>query len=114
MQHSPCNVVIRIPSAKQDKSQCKVKAYDPVAKHEALKLFENRIELCDQANDAILGADALAIMTEWNEFRSPDFEMFKTQLKAGAVFDGRNLYNPESLNAAGLSYYCIGRPDPIV
>lgn len=95
-------------------ADCKVKAYDPVAAQEALKLFEGRIEVCSNAYDAVKGTDALAIMTEWNEFRSPDFEFLKMNLKHAALFDGRNLFNPESIKAYGLNYYCIGRPDPIV
>ena len=93
-------------------ANCKIKAYDPVAGHEASKLFENRIEICQNAYDAVEGSDALAIMTEWNEFRSPDFEFLKKQLKCSVVFDGRNLFNPQSVEASGLNYYCIGRPDP--
>ncbi len=95
-------------------AQCKVKAYDPVASHEASKLFEGRIEVYENAYDAVSGADALAIMTEWNEFRSPDFEFLKTNLKSAVLFDGRNLFNPESVKAYGLNYYCIGRPDPVL
>ncbi len=93
-------------------AKCKIKAYDPVASHEAMKIFENRIQVCSDAYDAIQGADVLAVMTEWNEFRSPDFELLKSKLKASALFDGRNLFNPDSVKAAGLDYYCIGRPDP--
>lgn len=93
-------------------SQCRVKAYDPVASHEASKIFENRIQVCGDAYEAINGADVLAIMTEWNEFRSPDFELLKTKLKSSALFDGRNLFNPDSVTAYGLTYYSIGRPDP--
>jgi UDPglucose 6-dehydrogenase len=93
-------------------ANCKIKAYDPVAGHEASKLFENRIEICQNAYDAVEGSDALAIMTEWNEFRSPDFEFLKKELRSSVVFDGRNLFNPQSVEASGLNYYCIGRPDP--
>jgi UDPglucose 6-dehydrogenase len=90
----------------------KVKAYDPVSRHEAKKIFEGRISLEDEAYDAIEGADALAIVTEWNEFRNPDFDLLKRKLSSRAVFDGRNLYNSDSLTAAGLKYYCIGKADP--
>lgn len=95
-------------------SQCRVRAYDPVASHEANKIFENQIQVCGDAYEAVHGADVLAIMTEWNEFRSPDFELLKAKLKFSAIFDGRNLFNPESVKASGLSYYSIGRPDPKV
>lgn len=90
----------------------KVNAYDPVSKHEAKKIFENRIELVDDAYDAVKGADGLAIVTEWNEFKNPDFALLKNTLKSKAIFDGRNLYNPESLQKQGLAYYCIGKADP--
>jgi UDPglucose 6-dehydrogenase len=93
-------------------SECRVRAYDPVAAHEASKVFEDRIQLCANAYEAVQGADVLAILTEWNEFRSPDFELLKSKLKASAIFDGRNLFNPESVAVSGLDYYCIGRPDP--
>lgn len=91
---------------------CKVKAYDPVARHEAEKYFKGQIELYDQAYDVLDGADALAILTEWNEFRTPDFESIKNTIKTPVVFDGRNLYNRASLENQGLKYYCIGQVDP--
>jgi UDPglucose 6-dehydrogenase len=94
------------------KGGAKVHAYDPVSKHEAKKIFENRIELADDAYDAVKGADGLAIVTEWNEFKNPDFALLKNTLKSKAIFDGRNLYNPESLQKQGLAYYCIGKADP--
>lgn len=91
----------------------KVRAYDPVARQEAKKLFENRIELFDDAYEAVSKADLLAILTEWNEFRNPDFSHLKRELSKAAVFDGRNLYNPDSLARMGIKYYSIGRPDPV-
>lgn len=93
-------------------NNCKVKAYDPVANKEAKKMFEDKIQLCDDAYDALKGADVLAICTEWNEFRSPDFDVLKKELKSPVIVDGRNLYNPASIEAQGFKYYCIGRPDP--
>jgi UDPglucose 6-dehydrogenase len=94
------------------KQGCKVKAYDPVARHEAKHFFKDQVELVEQAYDALPGSDALAILTEWNEFRTPDFEMIKRELKNPVVFDGRNLYNRTSLENQGLKYYCIGQVDP--
>lgn len=91
---------------------CKVRAYDPVALHEAKKYFKDQIELVDQAYLALPGADTLAILTEWNEFRSPDFESIKRELKSPVIFDGRNLYSRTSLQNQGLKYYCIGQVDP--
>jgi UDPglucose 6-dehydrogenase len=67
------------------------------------------LELCDSAEDALHGADALAIVTEWQEFRSPDFAKIKQELSSAVVFDGRNLYDPALMTAQGLTYYAIGR-----
>jgi len=90
----------------------KVRAYDPVALHEARRIFAGRIDFCEDAYEAIHKADALAIMTEWNEFRSPDFKLLKKELTKPLIFDGRNLYNPDSLLQEGFTYYCIGKKDP--
>jgi len=92
---------------------CHVKAYDPVARHEAKNYFKDQIQLAEQAYDVLPGADALAILTEWNEFRTPDFEAIKRELKNPVVFDGRNLYSRTSLESQGLKYYCIGQVDPV-
>jgi len=88
-----------------------VQAYDPAAGHEARKLFEkNRgVKIVDHAIDALEGADALAIVTEWQEFRSPDFAAIKARLKTPAIFDGRNLYDPAAVRAHGIEYHPIGR-----
>ena len=88
-----------------------VRAYDPVATHEAQRVFgvEPRICYASSPNDALLGADALAIVTEWKEFRSPDFEVIKSSLKEPVIFDGRNLYDPQHPRHAGLEYFAIGR-----
>jgi UDPglucose 6-dehydrogenase len=90
---------------------CRVQAYDPVARDEALRIYGSRddLVLCDSAEEALEGADAVAIATEWREFRSPDFERMKTLLKAPVVFDGRNLYDPALLNRFGFEYFAIGR-----
>jgi UDPglucose 6-dehydrogenase len=88
-----------------------VRAYDPVAANEARKIFanENRLRIVDSALDALEGADALAIVTEWQEFRSPDFAAIKSKLRTPAIFDGRNLYDPEVVKSHGIEYYPIGR-----
>ena len=86
-----------------------VKAYDPAAAPVARRLFDGRIALCDRSYDALAGADALAIVTEWNEFREPDFVKMRTLLKAPVVFDGRNIYSPEQMQALGFTYFSIGR-----
>jgi UDPglucose 6-dehydrogenase len=86
-----------------------VRAYDPEAAPTARRIFDTRIALCEKSYDALIGADALAIVTEWNEFREPDFEKMRTLLRAPVVFDGRNLYSPEHMRALGFTYFSIGR-----
>jgi len=88
-----------------------IRAYDPEARHEARRIFGERsdLALCDSAGAALEGADALVVITEWKQFRSPDFARMKSALGDGVVFDGRNLYAPAEVEAAGLAYYGIGR-----
>ncbi|MEO8258051.1 MAG: UDP-glucose/GDP-mannose dehydrogenase family protein [Acidobacteriota bacterium] len=86
-----------------------VRAYDPEATTTARRIFGDRITLCEKSYDALAGADALAIVTEWNEFREPDFEKMRTLLRAPVVFDGRNLYSPEHMSELGFTYFSIGR-----
>jgi UDPglucose 6-dehydrogenase len=89
----------------------KVRAYDPVAMPECQRIYGERpdLTLCKSGEDALQGADALAIVTEWHEFRSPDFEAIKGALRTPVIFDGRNLYDPAQMDQAGFSYYAIGR-----
>ncbi len=89
----------------------KVRAYDPVAMPECLRIYGPRddLTLCKTSPEVFEGADALAIVTEWREFRSPDFELMKSTLRSAAIFDGRNLYDPGQMERAGFSYYAIGR-----
>lgn len=88
-----------------------VTAYDPVAMPEARHIYqaESRVRFADSPMAALEGADALAIVTEWKEFRSPDFQRIKQLLRTPAVFDGRNLYDPDEVRRNGLEYYPIGR-----
>ena len=88
-----------------------VRAYDPEAKEEAARLYpaQNGLELCDTAYESLDGADALVIITEWQEFRSPDFDEIREKLADGVIFDGRNLYEPDTVERFGLEYYAIGR-----
>jgi len=97
------------------KAGASVRAYDPVAASEATRLLAGRsgFTLARSAYEAAQGADALAIVTEWQEFRSPDFERLKEMLKAPVIFDGRNLYDPATLARFGLTYYAIGRGKPL-
>jgi UDPglucose 6-dehydrogenase len=87
-----------------------VQAYDPEAMVVARGIFGSKVTFAENSYAALKGADALAIVTEWNEFREPDFERMKKLLASPVVFDGRNLYNPESLRAHGFTYVSIGRP----
>ncbi len=88
-----------------------VRAFDPEALREAAHIFGERADLtlCDDPFAALDGADALVIMTEWKMFWSPDFERMRNMLKSAVVFDGRNIYDPKAVEAAGLAYYGIGR-----
>ena len=88
-----------------------IRAYDPVAAHEAQRVLgqDSRISYVATPMEALDGADALAIVTEWKEFRSPDFDAIKAKLKTPVIFDGRNLYDPAAPRRAGLEYFAIGR-----
>ncbi|MDX1606397.1 MAG: UDP-glucose/GDP-mannose dehydrogenase family protein [Candidatus Competibacterales bacterium] len=93
----------------------RVRAYDPAANAECLRIYGERADLllCDDPYQALEGADALVICTEWREFRSPDFETIARTLKRPLIVDGRNLYDPQRLAQAGIHYRCVGRPaDP--
>jgi UDPglucose 6-dehydrogenase len=91
----------------------RIRAYDPVAAAEAKRIFEahgcTEVLLCKNAYEAAEGADALLIATDWQEFRSPDFDRLKQILKAPVIFDGRNLYDPAMVGRFGFTYYAIGR-----
>ncbi|AOJ02568.1 MULTISPECIES: UDP-glucose dehydrogenase family protein [Burkholderia] len=97
-----------------------VRAYDPVAVDEARRVFAldlrdapdalAQLAFVDSADDALAGADALVIVTEWKEFKSPDFTHLKSVLKAPVIFDGRNLYEPDAMAELGIDYHAIGRP----
>ncbi|MGH8690273.1 MAG: UDP-glucose dehydrogenase family protein [Burkholderiales bacterium] len=86
-----------------------VRGYDPAAGREAKRLFTKNVAIVDSAMSALEGADALAVVTEWQEFRSPDFAAMKARLKTPAIFDGRNLYDPAVLRGLGFEYYPMGR-----
>jgi UDPglucose 6-dehydrogenase len=86
-----------------------VRAYDPEAAATARRMFDGRIAVCEKSYEALAGADALAIVTEWNEFREPDFGKMRSLMRAPVVFDGRNIYSPEHMRALGFTYFSIGR-----
>jgi len=97
-----------------------VRGYDPVAREEAGRVFAldladrpedlKRLQFVHTQQDALTGADALVIVTEWKEFKSPDFWHLKSALKTPVIFDGRNLYEPEAMAEMGIDYFAIGRP----
>ncbi|OIP29326.1 MAG: UDP-glucose 6-dehydrogenase [Deltaproteobacteria bacterium CG_4_9_14_3_um_filter_44_9] len=87
----------------------RIKAYDPAAMDEVKKEFYDRIKYSKKSYDALEGADALVLITEWNEFREPDFERILKLMNTPVVFDGRNIFNPRKLQEMGFTYYGVGR-----
>jgi UDPglucose 6-dehydrogenase len=89
-----------------------VRAYDPVAMDEAARVFEGRarLHLAASPADALAAADALVVVTEWKEFRNPDFDAIKAALRQPLIFDGRNIYEPALMREYGIEYHAIGRP----
>ncbi|GFM33986.1 UDP-glucose dehydrogenase family protein [Desulfovibrio subterraneus] len=92
----------------------RIRAFDPVAGEKVKPLFENDplVEIVDKQYEAVEGAQALLVVTEWNQFRTPDFDRIKASLSAPILFDGRNLYPPSMMAELGFAYFCVGRPDP--
>ncbi len=87
-----------------------VQAYDPQAMEEAHRIFKDRITLVKDEYEALVHADALLIVTEWNEFREPNFDLLHKSMQQPLIFDGRNIYEPHKMAALGFDYYSIGRP----
>jgi UDPglucose 6-dehydrogenase len=107
MREAPSRVLIEALWA----AGAKVRAFDPAAAKEAKRIWGDRpdLTLTARGREALDGADALVIVTEWKEFRSPDFDYLKKTLKAPVIFDGRNLYDPAAMKKQGFKYYAIGR-----
>jgi len=107
MREAPSRVIIE----ELFKRGATVTAYDPVAMLEAERIFgdESRLTYAGRPKSALEGADALVIVTEWKEFRSPDFEAIRSRLRQPVVFDGRNMYDPELVREKGIEYFGIGR-----
>lgn len=107
MREAPSRVVLEALLA----AGATVKAYDPEAMHEARRIYGdlNGLTYCDKQDDTLDGADALIIVTEWKQFRSPDFDQLSRQLADKAIFDGRNMYEPKIVKQSGLQYYAMGR-----
>ena len=110
MREAPSRVVI----AELVRRGATLKAYDPVAMPEAKRVLEGTqgLVFVDNQTEALHGSDALLIVTEWKEFKSPDFDTIKSLLKQAVVIDGRNLYEPALLAALGISYEGVGRAGP--
>jgi len=87
-----------------------IQAYDPAAMDRAREIFQGRIQLCSHNYECLEGADGLMVITEWNEFRRPNFDRIKRLLRTPVIFDGRNLYEPKLMRERGFIYYGIGRP----
>jgi UDPglucose 6-dehydrogenase len=87
-----------------------VTAYDPEAIRVARGIFGSAVQFADNGYAALSGADALANITEWNEFREPDYGRIRKLMRSPVIFDGRNIYNPEQIRGFGFTYYSIGRP----
>jgi len=87
-----------------------VHAYDPEAMKVAQKIFGSKVQFAENGYAALTGADALAIVTEWNEFREPDYARMRKLMRSPVIFDGRNIYNPESMRSQGFQYFSMGRP----
>ncbi|MEO6076224.1 MAG: UDP binding domain-containing protein, partial [Dokdonella sp.] len=88
-----------------------VRAFDPEAMDEARRIYGERADLilCEDAFDTLVDSSALVIVTEWKAFRSPDFKRIRASLREPVLFDGRNMFEPEMVESAGLAYYGIGR-----
>ena len=87
----------------------RVQAYDPQAERSARRIFGNRVVYANRSYEALKGADALVIATEWNEFRKPDFARMRTLMRGSVIFDGRNLFSPGQMRAQGFTYFSMGR-----
>ncbi len=98
------------PAAVKSAALLEVHAHDPEALANLRALHGNRVFCHDDAYDALDGADALAVVTEWNEFRNPDFDDMRERLRQPVIFDGRNLYASETMRRYGFECHYIGRP----
>jgi UDPglucose 6-dehydrogenase len=105
MREAPATVIIK---ALLDKG-AKVHAYDPEAMKVAKGIFGSKVTFVNKNYDALKGADALAVVTEWHEFREPDFARMRKLLRQPTIFDGRNIYNPAQMKQLGFTYYSVGR-----
>ncbi len=106
VRESPAVAAIRIFAEKK----FRIRAYDPQAMGTAAAELGGAITMCEDAYQALDGADALVVFTDWPQFRTPDFDAIQTKLRRKIIFDGRNLYDPAALAKRGFQYFCVGRP----
>jgi UDPglucose 6-dehydrogenase len=105
MREAPAIVIVK---ALIDQG-AKVRAFDPEAQRMARSIFGSKITYAAKSYDALKGADALVVVTEWHEFREPDFDRMRKLMRSPVIFDGRNIYNPQQMKAHGFTYSSIGR-----
>ena len=108
VRESPALEIIKILTAEG----MRIRAFDPEAGKKVQQLVAGNglVEISQNQYDILVGADALAVVTDWNQFRNPDFPLIKQSLTAPIIFDGRNLYSPAAIAEQGFAYFCIGRP----
>jgi UDPglucose 6-dehydrogenase len=87
-----------------------VRAHDPEALHTAASELGRGVQMVEDGYDAVDGADGLVIFTDWQKFRTPDFDLMASKMRQKVIFDGRNLYDPRAMAKRGFQYICIGRP----
>lgn len=104
MREAPSLVIID----KLLKCGCQVKGYDPQAMTEAKRLLNGKIEFAKDQYEAVIDADCLMLLTEWHEFRYPNFKVMAKLLKQKLIFDGRNIYDAKEMKELGFEYFCIG------
>jgi UDPglucose 6-dehydrogenase len=105
MREAPALVIIQ----RLLEQGARVKVYDPAAMDECRRRMDNRIDYAEDRYEALIDADALVVVTEWQEFRIPNFKIMKKLMKHHVVFDGRNIYDPDDMHVNGFTYYGIGR-----
>lgn len=105
MREAPSLILIK----KLLDANCKVKVYDPVAMNECKRRIGNAVTYCKDKYETIENADAMLLVTEWSEFKVIDWEKLKSLMTTPVIFDGRNLYNSDEMQNAGIKYFCIGR-----
>jgi UDPglucose 6-dehydrogenase len=104
MREAPSLVLVK----KFLEAGARVRAYDPVAMHEAKRILSDKIEYADDQYDALIDADCLVLVTEWPEFKFPDFNIIRRLMKEPVIFDGRNIYDMQEMKRKGYTYFCIG------